>query len=369
MHRDRPLLCVHTRSEHTRRTEQHPDTAIVHGTDDRLFRFLRLGFLYEAYLMSGNTVILYQFPFNLAIHAPLSRLVSPQIREYELCPFLFVIPVIVFGNQFGAMARLVVRMVFVVRAYHTHIQCHLTGIIRGDEHLGFLFGFRQFLPAEYRGIARLGKLHQLLYELFLLRCRRNVMQYLVIFRTIHAHVLRRAVVRYLIIEHSQLRHFDKIAEAFFLNDVVSHIKFKIGCLLGKNSSPRIKATNILPLQFFRTKVFEQQVQFRQRVADGRARQECSPQVLSRPFLNGTDGIKHIESLLASFLIAQSGDTAVPRVEHQVLELVAFVHEDMVDAHLLEIRHVIRAVFYGVCDLFQLGGKVELAHFQPLQHCS
>ena len=195
------------------------------------------------------------------------------------------------------------------------------------------------------------------------------MQYLVLFRTIHAHILRRAVVRYLIVEHSQLRHFDKIAEAFFLHDVVSHIKFKIGCLLGKNSSPRIKATNILPLQLFRTKVLEQQVQFRQRVADGRARQECRTQILSRPFLNGTDGIEHIESFLASFLIAQPGDTAVPCVEHQVLELVAFVHEDMVDTHLLEIRHIVRAVFYGVCYLFQLGGKVELTYFQAFQHGS
>ena len=60
---------------------------------------------------------------------------------------------------------------------------------------------------------------------------------------------------------------------------------------------------------------------------------------------------------------------MPRVEHQVLELVAFVHEDMVDAHLLEVRYIVRAVFYGVCDLFQLGGKVELTHLQPLQHGS
>ena len=60
------------------------------------------------------------------------------------------------------------------------------------------------------GIATLGKLHQLLDKLLLLRRRRYVVKNLVLHRTVNAHILCRAVVRYLIVKCRQLRHLNEV---------------------------------------------------------------------------------------------------------------------------------------------------------------
>ena len=54
------------------------------------------------------------------------------------------------------------------------------------------------------------------------------------------------------------------------------------------------------------------------------------------------------------------------VEHQIFELVRLIHKQMVDAHLLEVRHVIGTLLDGVGKLFQLGFQVELAFLQAFQ---
>ena len=167
------------------------------------------------------------------------------------------------------------------------------------------------------------------------------MQHLVLVRPVHAHVLRRAVVGYLVVERRQLRHLDEVAEAFLLHDVVRHIELEIRRLLGEDCRPCVKASYVLPFQLLRTEVLEQQVQLRQRVADGRARQERRPQVLSRPLLNGADGEQQVQCLLAALRVAQPRHAVVPGVECQVLELVRLVHEEVVDTHLPEVRHVVR----------------------------
>jgi len=58
---------------------------------------------------------------------------------------------------------------------------------------------------------------------------------------------------------------------------------------------------------------------------------------------------------------------MPRVESQVLKLMRFVNKNMVDAHLLEVHHVVRARLDGVFHLLQLRFKVVLALFQTFQH--
>lgn len=55
------------------------------------------------------------------------------------------------------------------------------------------------------------------------------------------------------------------------------------------------------------------------------------------------------------------------VEHQVLKLMAFVHKEVVDAHLTEVHHIVRAVLYGVGYLLQLHFQVKLAFLQSLEH--
>ena len=66
------------------------------------------------------------------------------------------------------------------------------------------------------------------------------------------------------------------------------------------------------------------------------------QVFSCALLYGAYGKEHVKCLLASLAVSQSRHTVVARVESQILELVALIYEDVVDAHLLEIHHVVRA---------------------------
>ena len=96
------------------------------------------------------------------------------------------------------------------------------------------------------------------------------MQYLVLLRTVHANVLRRAVVGYLVVERRQLRHLDEVAEAFLLHDVVRHVELEVGRFLCEDCRPCVETADVLLLQRFRSQVLEQQVQFRERIADGRS---------------------------------------------------------------------------------------------------
>ncbi len=70
--------------------------------------------------------------------------------------------------------------------------------------------------------------------------------------------------------------------------------------------------------------------------------KVAPKSLARALLYGAYGKEHVQCLLASLAVAQSRHTVMARVERQIFELVRFINEDVVDAHLLEIHHVVRA---------------------------
>ena len=57
-----------------------------------------------------------------------------------------------------------------------------------------------------------------------------------------------------------------------------------------------------------------------------------------------------------------------RGEHEVLEAVALIDKDVVDAHALEVRlrHIILAGFYLVRQLLELDFQVHLALFRALE---
>ena len=169
-----------------------------------------------------------------------------------------------------------------------------------------------------------------------------MVQYLVLVRSIDTHVLRRAVVGYLVVEGGKLRHLDEVAETLLLHHVVRHVELEVGGLLGKDGRPGIEAADVLPLQFFRAQVLEEQVQLRERVADGGAGEERRPEILARALLYGADGKEHVQGLLASLRVAQARHTVVTGVEGEVLELMALIDKQVVDAHLAEIHHVVRA---------------------------
>ena len=285
---------------------------------------------------------------------------------------MFIELLVVLGNLHGTGTGLVARVILIQRrVYHTHVKCHLAGVVRGNEHLRLLFRLRERRTTEYRGITILCKIHQPLDEVFLVWCRRYIVEYLVHFRPVHSHVLGSAVVRYLIVERRQFRHLDEVSETLLLDDVVRHRKLKVRRFLGEDSGPGIEARDVLLLHLLRAQVLEEQVKFRQTVADGRTRQERGAQVSARPFpvalLHRTDGKQQVECLLASLTVAQSCHPVVAGVEHQVLELVAFVYEEVVDAHLAEVDEVIGTAVDSVGDFNEFRLQIGLTLLQTFQH--
>lgn len=123
------------------------------------------------------------------------------------------------------------------------------------------------------------------------------MQYLILHRTVNANILCRAVICYLIVKCSQLRHLDKVPETLFRHYVIGDIKLKISRLLGEDGRPRIEASDVLPFKLFRTEIFEEQVQFRERVGDCRATEKSCAQILASPLLDCSDGVEKIEGAL------------------------------------------------------------------------
>ena len=194
------------------------------------------------------------------------------------------------------------------------------------------------------------------------------MQDFVLFGTVYADVLGGAVIGYLVVKLRQLGHFDKIAETLFLYNIVRYRKFVIGRFFGINRRPRVKRTDVLFFQCFGAKVFEQKIEFRQRITDDGSRKKRRSQIFARPFLNGADGKEHIHRPLASFAVAQSCHAVVAGGKHQVLKLVAFVHKEVVDAHHLKIGNVVFAVGHVVSQGFQLDFQIVLPYNQSFFHC-
>ena len=123
----------------------------------------------------------------------------------------------------------------------------------------------------------------------------------------------------------------------------------------------------LLLHRLRTEVLEQQVQLRQGVADGRTAQERRTQILSCAVLDGTDGIEQVERLLAACGITQSRHTLMAGRKGEVLELMALINEDMVDAHQAEVHKVILPLRHIALEFQELHLQVLLALLQSREH--
>jgi len=144
---DTPFLRVHTRAEHGGGAEQHAHRPGVHGIYHRLPRLVGLALLNESYLAWRYAVILRHLALDFRIDVPpVARLICPQVRENELCAFLRVVFLVILRNHLGTMACLVIGVVFVMRVYHAHVECHFPGVVRGDEHLRLFLRFRKRQP-------------------------------------------------------------------------------------------------------------------------------------------------------------------------------------------------------------------------------
>lgn len=219
------------------------------------------------------------------------------------------------------MGRLVSRIIAVFRVYQPHVKRHLVRVVGGDQHLCLFFRLGQRFPVYVGCIPGFSELYQFLNENLLLGSGRYVIELLVEFRPVNPYVLGRFVIGYLRIKIGEFRHFDKITETLFLHDLVGHGKFKVRAFLRIDGRPTVKTGNLLPLHLLRTEIFEKEIEFRQAVGNGRTGQESGPQIPACALLYGTDGEKHVHGLHASFGVAQTGNSRMACIEHQVLEIV------------------------------------------------
>ncbi len=259
---------------------------------------------------------------------------------------------IVVGYPFCTFRRLVAGVVAISRIDKSHIHSHFAGIVRGNQHLRLFLRFRQRFTTEYRGIAVFGKRHQFGDKILLIGCGRYFAQYLLLFRTVNTDIGGGSVIRYLIVERRKFRHLDEIAETLLLNDVVCHGKFKVGGFLGENSRPCVKTPNILHFKRIGTQVFEQQIQLRQRIGDCCTRKECGTEVFAGTLLNGSDCEQQVKRTVAALGVAQSRNAVMTGIEREIFETVAFINQNMVDAHAFEIHHVVTLPFKTVAHCFQ-----------------
>ena len=139
MHGYGSFLRIHTRAQHTGRTEQHPDFTLVHSIDKVFALLIIFRFLNKPHFVCRYAVVFYELAFDFGVHIPFARLIGSQIGEHELRSFLCVELFVILGDVCRTMRSLIVRMVFIYPAYQTHIKRHLTGIVRSNEHLCFFF--------------------------------------------------------------------------------------------------------------------------------------------------------------------------------------------------------------------------------------
>ncbi|COX33433.1 Uncharacterised protein [Mycobacterium tuberculosis] len=88
MHGNGSFLCVYASSEHTRRTEQYTDFALVHPVDKVFTLLVIFRLLNKPYFVCRYAVVFYEFAFNFGVHIPFAWLVSSQIRKNKLSSFL-----------------------------------------------------------------------------------------------------------------------------------------------------------------------------------------------------------------------------------------------------------------------------------------
>ena len=94
-------------------------------------------------------MIFHQLSFDFAVRIPFAWLVCAEVTEHELRSFLLIELPVVLRYLGGTVGSLVVHMISVpVRVDEPQIQAHLPRHIGGNEHLGFLLPFGEFLSSQ-----------------------------------------------------------------------------------------------------------------------------------------------------------------------------------------------------------------------------
>ena len=218
-----PFLGIYTRTKGRGGAEQDADGSLIHGFYELLALLLVLRLLNETDLFGRDAVVVDQLVLDLLEDVPLAGLVGREVTEDKLRTLLVVILLIVLRHQPCTVAGLVLGVITEeFRVHQSHIERSFSTGIGGDEHLTFLLTVVQRATEDEFSVTRLGKLHQTLVEVLLVRCRLDVMQHDIHIRTVETDILTCAVVGNLVIEGGQLRHLHEVAETLLLDDGIGH---------------------------------------------------------------------------------------------------------------------------------------------------
>ena len=86
------FLRVDTRAQFLCGTEKETDAARVHVPEQFLARVVAVRLLDEPYLFLRDIMVFHELASDFTVDVPLVRLISAQVREYELTGFEYIIP-------------------------------------------------------------------------------------------------------------------------------------------------------------------------------------------------------------------------------------------------------------------------------------
>ena len=115
------LLGIDTRTKGRGGTEEHTDSAFVHGLDDLLALLLVLRLLNEANLLGWDVIVTNELILDLLEDIPLTRLIGREVTEDELCSLLLVVFLVIVCHQTRTVAGLVLWVIakeFLVNQSH-----------------------------------------------------------------------------------------------------------------------------------------------------------------------------------------------------------------------------------------------------------
>ena len=363
MHCHGPFLCVHSRSQHRGRAEQHPYLATVHVSKEFLSRPFGLGALDKLNFIGRNPHS-HQFVLDVAVDVPLVRLVGGKVAEDELCTPVGGRTHVVVVDCPCADRSLVVPVVAELVAQQAYIEGHLACHVGSDKHfcLVEIVRLRNIQPQIFP-LSAVCKGDEPPDHFLLLDSGRTGKETHVFVRHVEIYHVGSTIVGNLPQEHRQFRHFDISTETLFALYRTRYVQLVIGGLFREYRRPSVETAYLLPFEFPRTQVFEHYVQFGQRIYDHRTGKERSPQVLSRAALNVPNGKQKVHRPLRALCVADARYPRVACLEHQIFIAVAFVHKYVVYAHQAEINGIIFPAVYLHLQFGELGFKVLFPGFQ------
>ncbi len=225
--------------------------------------------------------------------------------------------------------------------------------IGNKKHLGLNLIAIQVIAENILRIATVGKIQQSLEDILMVHIWLDINELSHHLRTFKTDISCGLIIGYLTIERTQLRNLNEFPEALLHNQLASDVELIVAGLLGENCRPGVETMDVLCVKCLGTQIFEKQIKLSKGVTDSRTTEEGRTKVAACALLNRPDGVHQGTGHIRSIGFTQTGDTLVLGRECQILECLALIDKDMVNAHRLEVNDIISTLGETMIQALQL----------------